>query len=306
LVFAADVQNENDVRLLHEARDRGIETLAMVRSWDNLTAKGLLRVVPDRLVVHNDIMKGEALRHHGLSEKMIAVAGIPHYDRYLGEPRSSRETFCARVGLNPEKRFVLYAPVGERYLGGNPAERDVLALLDEYAPPEYEILVRLPLADSLRLGDYRPSERVIFDRPGRRMHEHSFRDTELAPADDRHLADTLFLSDVVVTGPSTMAIDAALFDKPVILIAFDGAVRRPYYQSIRRYYDYDHQRAILESGGAPLVKSAAELQERLRRYRANPALDSKGRARIVREQYGCPDAKASERLAEIIRAALRV
>ena len=61
LVFATDVFNDNDVYLLAEALSRKVGTVGMIRSWDNFTTKGFFRVKPDHLLVHNEILKKEAV-----------------------------------------------------------------------------------------------------------------------------------------------------------------------------------------------------------------------------------------------------
>ena len=99
----------------------------------------------------------------------------------------------------------------------------------------------------------------------------------------------------VVTWASTMIIDAAVFLKPIILVGFDASPRR-YEESIRQYYDYDHQRRIIELGGARLAKSPEELTEWARRYLADPSLDLEGRKRIVKEYCGVLDHEAGKRL----------
>ncbi|MBI2055591.1 MAG: glycosyltransferase, partial [Candidatus Sungbacteria bacterium] len=82
IVFSTDVQNENDVVLMHDARRRRIPIVGMVRSWDNLTVLGLIRFLPDRLLATSETMRAEAVRYNGMSPERITVAGIPHYDRY--------------------------------------------------------------------------------------------------------------------------------------------------------------------------------------------------------------------------------
>ena len=50
----------------------------------------------------------------------------------------------------------------------------------------------------------------------------TFKDRDLSHKDDVRLADSLYYSDVVISGPSTIMIDGAVFNKPIILINFDG------------------------------------------------------------------------------------
>ncbi len=45
-----------DTPLLREAKRRGTTTLAMTRSWDNLTGWGYIRVVPDRFLAQNEFI----------------------------------------------------------------------------------------------------------------------------------------------------------------------------------------------------------------------------------------------------------
>ena len=121
---------------------------------------------------------------------------------------------------------------------------------------------------------------------------------------ERHLADSLNAADVVVTWASTMIVDAVAFSKPVVLVGFDETPR-PYARSILQYYDYEHHRLILASGGVRLAKSPAELRQQVLDYIERPALDGEGRARIVAAHCGRLDGHAGERLAEHILRSIR-
>lgn len=314
LVFATDVQNENDVRLIHEARRASIPVVGMVRSWDNLTSKGLIRVVPDVLLVQNEIIRREAEALHGVAPEHITVVGIPHYDRYLSRLIFSEKNlggaherfeFFKAFHLDPAKRLVVYAPVGDRYVGGKPVDRDIIVLLASLLPATHQLLVRLPPTDSVNLKGLAPSPKITIMRPGRQLagDPAMFRMNELSREDDDILRDTIYYSDLVVSGPSTFAVDAAVFDKPVILIGFDGRQSNPYDSSVIRYYDYDHFRPLLASGGARLVRDEAALSAALDAYLADPSLDASGRKRLVAEQCGRCDGQATERLSRLLLGA---
>ncbi|MBI2055483.1 MAG: CDP-glycerol glycerophosphotransferase family protein [Candidatus Sungbacteria bacterium] len=302
IVFSTDVQNENDVRLIREAKRRHIPVVGMVRSWDNLTAKGLIRVVPDRLIVHNEIIKGEAVKLHGISEDKISVVGIPHYDRYLTGPAHQREQFCGQLNLDPAKRFVIYAPVGDRYLRENKVDREIIDLIVSFLPPSHHLIVRLPPMDSVVLDNRPDFPNVTVMRPGKQLSRNKvmFRNNELTLQDDELLRDMLFYCDLVVSGPSTFIIDAAVFDKPIILVGFDGDTTPPYYESIRRYWDYDHMRSIISSGGARFARSKEELAAWARRYLNDASLDRADRRRIATEYCWRLDGQSSQRLVDAL------
>lgn len=295
LIFSTDVQNEYDLSLIQDARKRGIKIIGMVRSWDNLATKGLLRIIPDVLLVNNEIVKREAMELHGVPAEKIQVVGLPHYDNYFQTPKLSRSELTEKLGLSAEKKFVLFAPVGDRYLTNNFVDKNVLILLDKILPNDWEILVRLPPADSvknLESGNF--SARVKIYRPGR--HLGNIKNTELSVVDDEILIASIKYTDLLVVGPSTMVIDAAIFDKPVILIGFDGRENRPYLESIRRYYDYNHFQPIIGSGGAPLARNEEEFEKFVKVYLANPAIDRAGRRKIVELECQFTDGQSSQRV----------
>lgn len=299
LVFSTDIFSTTDCRLVHEAKKRGISTIGMVRSWDNLTTKGGFRVIPDILVVNNEIIKEEATKIHGIDEKIIKIVGIPHYDRYGKEPCHSRQQFFAKIGADLQKRLILFSPLGDRFFSGNNYfDKEMIEILQEIIPPTHQLLVRCPPADSVNLEGFKPSPSVIFDYPGTRF--GSMKKTEMSPGDDDHLIDTLFYSDLVICGFTTLCIDAAVCDKPIISIAFDGKSTLPYFKSVKRHSEFDHIQPILKSGGVRLAENIDELRSFINLYLNNSSIDKEGRAKIYQEQAWKTDGMSSQRLFEIL------
>ena len=299
LLFATDVYAPYDVKLMRLARARGVKTVGMVRSWDNVTSKTLLMAIPDQLVVNTERI-GQEVEHYGdVPPHIITAVGIPHYDRYRDERlRTPRREFFAKVRLRDSRKLILFTPPSDRYLKSDPVPPVVLAALRDVPA---NVLVRMPIVGRADLGDYVPPPNALFDAPS---NSPDFQEVHLSRAADQHLADSIFHSDLVITWASTMIIDAALFDKPVILVGFD-VTPRSYGESILQYYDYDHQRAILATGGARLVRSSAELKEWVMRYLADPSLDAAGRERLRREFCGPLDGKSGERLGKYLLGSLK-
>lgn len=105
LIDAASVQ----VELVKSAKALGVPVAACIASWDNLTNKGLVRVEPDRLIVWNAFQKREAMEFHGVSESKIVTTGAQPFDRWFErQPTDTREAFCRRVGLPPDRPFVTF------------------------------------------------------------------------------------------------------------------------------------------------------------------------------------------------------
>jgi hypothetical protein len=118
------------------ARRLGIRSALGVASWDNLTSKGLIRVVPDHVLVWNEAQRHEAVTLHGVAPDSVIVTGAHLFDRWFGaRPSRSREEFCRLAGLDPGRSFVLYVgssvfiapdevPFAERWLAALRASGD--------------------------------------------------------------------------------------------------------------------------------------------------------------------------------------
>ena len=206
LVFSTDLQNELDVRLLKEAKRKGIKTIGMVRSWDNLTSKGFLRFLPDKLLVNNEIIKKEAEIYSDAKPEKIGVIGIPHYDRYLKMNFVGKNEFFASFGFDPLKKLVLFAPIGDRYIRNNALDQIVLEKLSEL---NVNILVRMPPTDTVSFKNFKTrSAKVFFEETGSGFERASKKSNELGKEDDEILAKVL----------STELSDAGF----EVLQAFDG------------------------------------------------------------------------------------
>jgi CDP-glycerol glycerophosphotransferase (TagB/SpsB family) len=159
-----------------------------------------------------------------------------------------------------------------------------------------QLLIRLYLVGKINLGDIVPiPQKIAIDDPGGGA---NFIQTDLTLGDS-HLADLLYHSDVVVAFASTLAIDAVVFNKPIVFIGFDGE-SRPYWQSVKRFYDLDHQQFLLKIGGIKFAKNLDELKNYIQEYLNNPNLDDSGRKKIIYKLCWRLDGKSSERLADVL------
>jgi len=99
----------SQVEYLKSAKRAGIPCAVCVASWDNLTGKGLIRVVPDRVLVWNAVQVEEAVSMHGVPRGRVVTTGAAKFDEWFERrPSTSREEFLVRVGL-ADVPYVLYA-----------------------------------------------------------------------------------------------------------------------------------------------------------------------------------------------------
>ena len=105
--LVADFARQTD--LLKSAQALGVPTVLGVASWDHLSTKGLIKIRPDRTMVWNEIQRGEAEEYHHVPRSEVSVVGAHPWDRWFDRrPTLDRAAFAAKVGLPPEKPFVLF------------------------------------------------------------------------------------------------------------------------------------------------------------------------------------------------------
>ena len=307
LVFGPDVFHPDDAHFLIEAKYRGIKTIGMIRSWDNITNKGFFRPKPDWLIVNNEVIRDEAIEFEDIPKERIFVAGMPQFDYYVNEQRSDREEFFRRVGFDPKKPLLVFSPWGKRFID---TDWQILQILKDafsigQLPDNLQILVRVPPNDIIPLGNFTPDHHFIIEYPAQGFQEGVYRDQEMDRSAMTHLADSLSYCDLVVSYMSSLNIDACVFDKPIAAIAFDGWEKKPYLKSARRFLDFDHTKKMLFTKFAPFTKTKEELIEHINRYLKNPALDRENRAHFLRLQTWKMDGKSGKRIADFLLSKLK-
>lgn len=284
----------SDNGLQRELQRQGVPVIVIIPSWDNPSSKGCILSRSDLVLVWGDHQKRELERYYrSIAAERIVVSGVPQFDIHSVDlPQEfCRSQYLEDLSISQNARLLLYAT-------GTPLTQPeepyiVRALADAIDQgrlgPDVHLLVRCHPADDVsRYSDLESAGRVtIFPRPTVR---HSSRlpgvhplSTWLPPvAETLVLSATLRHSEVCINTASTVTLDALACNKPVINIGFDGDSKRPYLHSVRRYYDQEHYRPIVESGAVPVVESMDELLLAIDKLLVSPA-DLKNRRRVLLE-----------------------
>jgi len=234
------------------------------------------------------------------------VTGAPQHDLYA-RPCGfrGRSDFLRSLGLDPARPVVVYTTGTEGTIPEEPRIVDaVREALQGALGPSVQLLVRLHQLD--RAERYRSLAGlpgVVLDQAGRPP-VGGYHDRDFDRAALEHLADTLRHADVVLNAASSISIDAAAVGTPVVCVDFDADPGVPYARSVTRFYDFTHQRPVVESGGVRRARSPGELVEAVRAYLADRTLDGEGRARLVRELCHRVDGGSGRRVGEAVLAEL--
>lgn len=294
----------SEVPLMRTARRRGVPCMVIDASWDNFTNKLLPVRQADRLVVWNDIMKQQAVTLHGYQPEAVRVTGAPQFDvHFKPQVRATREEFFRRIGADPSRKLVVVTTTPRSlYRHHDHVLRALAAAITNGPLANAQVLVRLhPRDEVAAYEEFAHTPHVIIEKP--------FRSTvtvadglaiDVMPEHQRHLGDTLCHADVVVNVASTIAIEACIFDTPVVNICFDGKDEEPYERSARRYYRFTHYVNITNRQAVRVAESPEQMVEAVARYLGDPALDAEGRRQVVLDQCQYTDGQSAARMAAAV------
>src|SRR6185503_2295438 len=97
-----------ETEVIKAARAIGIPTVVAVASWDHLTSKGLIRLIPDAVIVWNDVQAREAQQLHRIPRNRIIVTGAQSFDRWFDRTRPDAvDAFRRTLGIEANRRVLL-------------------------------------------------------------------------------------------------------------------------------------------------------------------------------------------------------
>jgi hypothetical protein len=203
-----------EVDALRVARAKGIPTIGVVLSWDNLTSKGSFHARPDSLLVWNEAQVREAVTWHGFDVTDVEALGAPAFD-YLFERASvpAREALLTELGLAPDDSYVLYAVSSRLGLGTGgevPIALEVARAIRarEWGGRPPTVVVRPHPRNTLGWDRISEPGVLVWRRP-------AFPDTASAKSD---LLASLVHADAVIGLNTSFFIDAAIVGTPAIAL----------------------------------------------------------------------------------------
>lgn len=301
-----------DLPVLLAAKQLNIPSGTLVQSWDNLTSKPC--VLPSwisRYWVWSQAMRDELLHYNPrVNKETVKVVGSPHYDfHHLKEIRIPRDHFLKTLGLDPERPYLLIATGTTGWLPDEPIRVLRLVRRLRETNPALQVLLRMhPKDDELRWPDHMQDLRdlgVVIQKPipDRPMDQGGFTPPRIFFSEQ---INTIFHAAVVVNTASSITVDAAILDRPVISIGYDLMPDCHFPEGRSRIFNRSaHFKPLFDSGGVWVVESDDECIEAINQYLADPALHRRERTHIVELVAGCTDGHSGRRLAQEVSCLFR-
>jgi hypothetical protein len=286
------------------AKKLGIPTLALIPSWDNISTKNRMVYKYDAYIVWSQQMKRELLEFYPHAREVpVYVVGAPQFDVFFQRHfYLSRGEFCAAQGLKPELPIIVYALGSPNFIREQYGALDMADRVWRGDLGNVQMLVRPhPIHDNREMAEafkkYLP--RVVLQQtaqPGEDLTSRSQDESQIV-----EWVNTLRHADVVVNLSSTVTIDAALFDRPVVNLDYDPEPHQPNQALVKDVnHRWLHFKPVAESGGVWLVNDPEAAVEAIQRYLVQPELHRAKRRWIA--EYVCEhlDGRGGERLAQAI------
>jgi len=249
LFLALSLTDDLDTLIISFAKTNGIKSIGTVRSWDNLTSHGLIRVKPDIFYCHSESMAADLSKYqyYGCNSQNT-VLGFSNWLNF-----KKIEELKSQVISYDQKNIykILYGAMGEYF---NPGEETFLSNLIDLVQKDLNIdLVVLMHPTKLLPEEFQKQfgTRIIFDK-------FDF-DNDHNMLSYTDYLEYLSKFDLVLSSGSTLLLDACIINKNIAHVNFEMR-KVPYWESIKRYSDFrDYYKSFLKLSKTPILSSFKEL-----------------------------------------------
>ncbi len=299
--------DSKDIDILQKAKEKKIKTLTYIESWDNVWKMVRNRekmVMPDKLIVWNEMMKKHIIKEFDFFPQNIYVVGSPRLDYFHHKDKiPSKEILFQSLNLDLQKKLIYISTV-ELY------DTSYIVKIVAQAIKNNQLVKPCQIFASVHPGGklenhlwYAKKYNIILKHAFGRKEEAPLKDFLYNPSkEDMYMLVALFkYSDVMINLSSTTAIESMLADRPTINVMFGKPFDWIRWRRSAVYRDFqEHYKDIIEEGGTKVVKNKKELILAINTYLKNPQLDAKKRLATCKKMITTIDGTTSQKIFDII------
>lgn len=286
------------------ARRMGIPTAVFVFSWDNLTSQSRIMVPYDHYLVWTEGIRKQLLElYPHVGEERVTATGTPQFDyHFRSEYALDRKELSQRVGIDPERPFVLYTTgIDHHFFDEHLHVRKVAEILHRLDLPRRPQLVVRTYAKGtspeMRALAREGLEDVVFPPVlwDAEWQTPRYEDIEIYSSLLRH-------ASLGINAASTVSLELMIFDKPIVNLRYDPPdTDLPWCLGYERHVLFDHYRPVAESGATMVAASDEDLERMIHRGLTRPKADSETRREFLEDFFGdLLDGRAGSRVAETL------
>ena len=308
LVVASTPGWRHDRYLLREAARRGVATASVVVGWDNPSSYSLPGAPVGRMTCWSDLQKEELVLGSDWPAEQVNIGGMPAYDGYFRRSwLTPRKEYFRRHGLDVERRLIAYACSFVSFAPNLPNVQALARLVAGGGLAEpCQLLVRLHPNHFLDVHLFR-REREAIERLARETpHIHVVEPVPLggelgyySGEDMPEKTSMISHADVFVTVYSTMVVEAAIHDRPIVSLCLDSPrgwdTPRKYSLPLTRIGGWPTHERFRRAGAGRVALTEQQARQAINAYLADPSLEREARRAFVAQEVTFTDGSAGKR-----------
>jgi hypothetical protein len=314
LVIASTPGWRIDRYLLREAAEKGIPTMTVIVGWDNSSSYNISGAPVEWATCWSQLQKDELVNGSDWQPEKVHIGGIPSYDGYIRrEWLMPREDYFKLHGLDPHRKLISYASSFVHFAPNFPNIEALARLVssDSLAEP-CQLLIRLhPSHFQEKPQIFADERKRVFELEKQYPHVHVVQPVPLGGSlgyyggeDMPEKASMLAYSDVMVTVYSTMLVECAVHDTPMIAAVIDtpGGWNIPgkFSLALKDIGNWPTHLRFRQAKAGKVATDETQLRDALNAYLQNPQLDSAERRRFIEDEITYTDGTSGQRTAKFI------
>tara|TARA_B100000676_G_C18074265_1_gene846555 strand:+ start:1276 stop:2700 length:1425 start_codon:yes stop_codon:yes gene_type:complete len=295
--------------IMREARGFKVKIISLILSWDNLTAKGVGSVKPDYAVAWNQNMADELQNYHNIKTKNICIGGIPHFDPYAKSFSPIEQINTDVISKNNINKFIYFGTGAPAWFTGNVKTIEIILDFIKSRNEEKIKLVVRPHPAYLGKGRFNKELQEII-RISKDNRKYIYLNlTELIErkmgaefSDTDQYLHEYFIRNckILITSYSTLMLEAAIFNKPIINIGFDNLRKLPTRKTSDLCSRLTHLQTILSSNFTSEAKTQDDIFLLLKTYLNDNSIKEKERKKVFNKYINYNFGNAGSAIAQQI------
>jgi hypothetical protein len=314
LVVASTAGWRLDRYLLREATRYHVPSMVAIIGWDNPSSYAIRGASMDYATCWSQLQKEELVDGSDWDPARVHVGGIPSYDGYFRKQwQLSKEDYFELHSLDRNRKLISYACSFVHFAPNYPNVEALAKLVssNDLIEPS-QLLIRLHPSHFQDKPKIFAEERGrIFALEKKYPHVHVVKPVPLGGSlgyyggeDMDEKSSMMAHSDVLVTVYSTMVVETAVHDTPIVAAVIDvhGGWNQPkkFSLSLKKIGNWPTHKRFRDAKAGRVASNEQELCDVINLYLRNPALDAAERRKFVEDEITFTNGTSSKRTAEYI------
>jgi hypothetical protein len=302
-----------DRYLLREAAARSIRTAAVTVGWDNPSSYSQSGAPVEYITCWSEIQKEELVLGSDWDPRRVHIGGVPSYDGYFkGNWLVPRQEYFHQHGLDPQRKLLSYACSFETLHPNFPNMQAIADLVnnDELAEP-CQLLIRFHPNHFIKGSRFEAERMMVIEYVKNMPHVHVVEPITLGGGlahysgeDMPEKASMMAYSDVFLTVYSTMVVETAIHNRPIVSVTLDipggWNMKEVYSLPLTAIGEWPTHQRFRKAGAGRVAASKEQVREHVNYYLKHPQSDSDKRKKFITEECTITDGSAGMHTGEYL------